>query len=98
MRTFLIDTDTAADDAMALTMALQQPDVRVVAVTINCGNTPFDQQVRNALYTVELAGKADEVPVYAGCREPLQKRFRNVPEVFGADGMSDANLPAPKAT
>ena len=29
MRTFLIDTDTASDDAVAILMALAAPDVRV---------------------------------------------------------------------
>jgi len=32
-RTFLIDTDTASDDAVALIMALRAPDVRVAAIT-----------------------------------------------------------------
>lgn len=34
MRRFLIDTDTASDDAVALIMALRAPDVRVEAITI----------------------------------------------------------------
>ena len=49
--------------------------------------------MENALYTIELAGHAGEVPVYAGCREPLLGRFRSVPEVWGADGMGDSRLP-----
>lgn len=95
MRHVIIDTDTAADDALAMIMVLQQPDVAVHAITINCGNIPFDQQVRNALYTLELVGRAD-IPVHPGCREPLQKRFRNCPEVFGPDGFSGANFPPPE--
>lgn len=97
MRHVLIDTDTAADDALAMVMVLQQPDIAVHAVTINCGNIPFDQQVKNALYTLELVGKAESVPLYRGCREPLQKRYRSVPEVFGPDGMSGAWFPDAKA-
>lgn len=95
MRHFIVDTDTAADDALALIMVLRQPDVTVHAVTINCGNIQFDQQVTNALYTLELVGKAD-IPVHPGCREPLLKRYRTVPEIFGSDGFSDANFPLPK--
>jgi purine nucleosidase len=94
MRHLIVDTDTAADDALALIMVLQQPRVAVHGVTINCGNVQFDQQVRNALYTLELIGRTD-VPVHQGCREPLQKRFRTVPEVFGPDGFSGANFPDP---
>ncbi len=63
-RTFLIDTDTASDDAVALIMALRAPDVRVVAITTVAGNVPVLQSTRNALYTVELCGA--NVPVYTG--------------------------------
>ena len=55
-RTFLIDTDTASDDAVALIMALRRPDVRVAAITVVAGNVPVLQATRNALYTVELCG------------------------------------------
>jgi purine nucleosidase len=37
-RAFLIDTDVASDDAVALIMALRAPDVRVVAITTVAGN------------------------------------------------------------
>ena len=53
-RHFLIDTDTASDDAVALVMAMQVPDVQIEAITIVAGNVPVDQGVQNALYTVEL--------------------------------------------
>ena len=48
-RTFLIDTDTASDDAVALIMALRAPDVDVRALTIVSGNVDVQQGVRNAL-------------------------------------------------
>ena len=38
MRNFLIDTDTASDDAVAILMALSAPDVRVLGLTIVAGN------------------------------------------------------------
>jgi purine nucleosidase len=96
VRTLLIDTDVAADDALAVLWAMYRPDVELVAVTVNCGNVDFDRQIENALYVVEFAGVPQPPPVHAGCREPLLRRYRPVPEVFGADGMGDANLP--KAT
>jgi purine nucleosidase len=65
---FLIDTDTASDDAVALLMALRDPGVEVLAITVVAGNVPLDQAVQNALYTVELAGSS--VPVYVGCAAP----------------------------
>jgi hypothetical protein len=53
-RTFLIDTDTASDDAVALIMALRAPDVHVAAITTVAGNVDVRQATRNALYTAEL--------------------------------------------
>jgi purine nucleosidase len=68
-RAFLIDTDVASDDAVALMMALRAPDVRVVAITSAAGNVAVQQAARNALYVVELCGA--DVPVYLGAEKPL---------------------------
>ena len=55
MRRVLLDTDTAGDDAIAIMMALKAKDAKLEGITINCGNVDFDQQVENALYTVQVA-------------------------------------------
>lgn len=90
-RKFLIDTDTASDDAVALLMALRDPGVEVLAITVVAGNVPLEQAVQNALYTVELAGSG--VPVYAGCAVPLVEPLRTAQVVHGQDGMGDIGLP-----
>ena len=66
MRPLLINTDTSAGDAIALLLALAEPDVQVVGVTITCGNSGFDQQVENALYTIEVAGRGARCPSTRG--------------------------------
>jgi purine nucleosidase len=93
-RTFLIDTDTASDDAVALIMALRAPDVRVAAITVVAGNVPVEQATRNALYTVELCG--ENVPVYSGSAKPLLRTYENATWFHGRDGLGDHNYPAPK--
>ena len=70
MKHFLIDTDTASDDAVALLMALREPSVKVEAITVVAGNCPLDIAVRNALISVELAGTYAP-PVYAWVPQPL---------------------------
>lgn len=92
-RPFLIDTDTASDDAVALIMALRAPDVRVVAITTVAGNVPVEQSTRNALYTVELCGA--KVPVYPGADKPLLRRYQNATWFHGRDGLADHGYPAP---
>ncbi len=93
-RTFLIDTDTASDDAVALIMALRAPDVRVVAITVVAGNVDLQQATRNALYTAELCGA--NVPVYSGAEKPLLRLYQNATWFHGRDGLGDHNYPAPQ--
>src|SRR5689334_20732856 len=91
MRPFLVDTDTASDDAVALVMALRHPDVRVEAITVVAGNVQVDQGVQNALYTAELCGA--RTPAHAGCRAPLVGPLQTAQHVHGRDGMGDIGLP-----
>ena len=90
-RKFLIDTDTASDDAVALVMALREPTVTVEAITVVAGNVPLEQAVQNALYTVELCGS--EVPVHAGRAAPLMRDLQTAENVHGEDGMGSIGLP-----
>ena len=91
MRKFLVDTDTASDDAVAMCMALRHPDIDVVGFTVVAGNVPLDQAVQNALYTVELCG--EKTPVYVGADQPLLRDLGTAQEVHGEDGMGDIGLP-----
>ena len=90
MRRFLIDTDTGSDDAVALVMALTNPEIRVEAITVVAGNVPLEQGVQNALYTVELTGA--NVPVYQGMGAPLLRPHESAQHVHGSDGMGDIGL------
>jgi purine nucleosidase len=93
-RTFLIDTDTASDDAVALIMALRAADVQVAAITTVAGNVNVAQATRNALYTAELCGSA--VPVYSGAEKPLRRAHQSADWFHGRDGLGDHGYPAPR--
>ena len=90
-RKFLIDTDTAADDAVALVIALRSSAIDVECITVVAGNCNLDQAVQNALYTVELCGSS--VPVHAGEAGPLCREPFDAVHVHGNDGMGDIGLP-----
>lgn len=94
LREFIIDTDTASDDAVALIMAFRAKDVRVIAVTTVAGNVGVEQATRNALYTAELCGV--EVPVHVGAAIPLTRPLESATWFHGRDGLGDHNYPAPK--
>jgi purine nucleosidase len=91
LRHFLIDTDTASDDAVALIMALNYPGVKVEAITVVSGNVPVSQGLQNALYTAELCGK--QASVYQGMDKPIMRPLETAQFVHGQDGMGDIGLP-----
>jgi purine nucleosidase len=92
-RRVLLDTDTAGDDTMAVLMAALADGIDLEALTIVAGNVEFDYQVENAKYALELAGKADDVPVYEGARTPLVKEFEHVDHVHGEGGLGGDLFP-----
>jgi len=92
-RDFLIDTDTASDDAVALIMALRAPDVAVRAITIVAGNVRVAQAARNALYVAQLCGAG--VPVFPGADRPLLREYVHAEWFHGKDGLGGHNYPAP---
>jgi len=92
--TFLIDTDTASDDAVALIMACRADAVRVAAITTVAGNVNVEQATRNALYTLELCGA--EIPVYVGAPKPLVRKYEDATWFHGRDGLGDQGYPAPR--
>lgn len=91
---FLIDTDTASDDAVALIMALRSRDIRVLVITTVAGNVNVHQAARNALYTAELCGS--NVPVFVGAEKPLRREHQSADWFHGKDGLGDHGYPPPK--
>jgi purine nucleosidase len=91
---FLIDTDTASDDAVALIMALRTPAVGVLAITTVAGNVAVEQATRNALYTAELCGA--DIPVFMGAEKPLNRVHQSAHWFHGRDGLGDHGYAAPR--
>jgi inosine-uridine nucleoside N-ribohydrolase len=94
-RRIIIDTDPGTDDAMAIMLALNSPEVRVEAMTVVPGNVTGEQGLENALRMVSLVGRCD-VPVAAGARHPLTQRLVTAEFVHGQNGLGEIQLPASK--
>ena len=94
MRNFLIDTDTASDDAVAIIMALSEPSVKVLGLTTVAGNVDLKQATRNALLTAEICGS--DAPVFPGADKPLTRPHEHAHWFHGKDGLGDRKYPAPK--
>ncbi|WP_122088435.1 nucleoside hydrolase [Halalkalicoccus subterraneus] len=91
-RRLLIDTDTAGDDTQAILLAALSDRVALEGLTISAGNVPFEYQVENAKYTLELADSTD-VPVYEGARSPLIKDHLSAEYVHGEGGLGGELFP-----
>ncbi|EZQ01714.1 MULTISPECIES: nucleoside hydrolase [Acidianus] len=91
-RVAIIDSDTASDDTIAIILASRFFELK--GITIVAGNVNYENQVRNALFTVEYFKL--NVPVYLGSRRPILGNWRTVEEVHGKNGMGEWNYEEPK--
>jgi pyrimidine-specific ribonucleoside hydrolase len=88
----VIDCDPGHDDAIAILLALASPEVELIGVTTVAGNQTLDKTTRNALVTLEVAGRAD-IPVAAGAADPLHRELRTAAHVHGETGLDGPVLP-----
>ncbi|MCA8870157.1 MAG: nucleoside hydrolase [Rhodobacteraceae bacterium] len=90
----IIDTDPGQDDAVAILLALASPELEVLGITAVAGNVPLALTERNARMICELAKRPD-IPVFAGCAEPLKRKLVTAENVHGKSGLDGPDLPLP---
>lgn len=70
----ILDTDfqlaSPSDDALALLLALQSPELEVVGITTVAGNESMERATADVLRVLEIVGRAD-IPVHRGAARPL---------------------------
>ena len=88
----LIDTDPGTDDALAILLALNSPEIDVRAITIVAGNVTSELGLENALKVMSLAGRC-EVPVARGATHPLFQKLNTEEFWNGKNGLGGAELP-----
>lgn len=93
-RKVIIDTDPGTDDALAILLALNSPELEVEAITTVPGNVTAPQALENALKLVSLAGRCD-IPVAAGAQHPLKQKLITAEFWHGRNGLGNIELPAP---
>jgi inosine-uridine nucleoside N-ribohydrolase len=90
----IIDTDPGTDDALAILLGLNSPEIRVEALTIVAGNVTAAVGLENGLKITSLAGRCD-LPVAKGAQGPLHGKLIIEPFWNGPGGLGGAELPAP---
>lgn len=88
----IIDTDVGIDDAIAILMALADPEWQVVGICGVSGNVGLDHVMRNIGIVLDAAG-ANPTPIFRGASQPLLAPPHHAPSVHGQDGLGDAGWP-----
>jgi inosine-uridine nucleoside N-ribohydrolase len=94
-RKIILDTDPGTDDAMALMLALNSPELDVRAITVVPGNVVAEQGLDNALRMASLANRCD-IPVAAGAQHPLFQKLVTAEFWHGKNGLANIELPPSK--
>lgn len=91
----IIDTDPGIDDAMAILLALNSPELKVEALTVVPGNVDGKQGLENALKIASLAQRCD-LPVARGAQHPLNQKLVTAQFWHGRNGLAGVELPPAK--
>ena len=91
----IIDTDPGTDDALAIMLALNSPELDVRALTVVPGNVELEMGLDNALRMVSLANRCN-IPVAAGAHHPLFQKLITAQFWHGKNGLGNVELPPSK--
>lgn len=94
-RKVILDVDTGCDDTIAILLALQSPELDVIAIGTTHGNIESDLGAENTLRVLEWMGR-QHIPVAIGAAEPLNQPLSTARFVHGEDGMGNLFLPPPQ--
>jgi len=95
LKKIIIDTDPGTDDALALMLALNSPELDVRAITVVPGNVTAAMGLDNALRMVSLVNRCD-IPVAAGAQHPLFQKLVTAEFWHGKNGLANIELPPSK--
>ena len=94
-RKLIIDCDPGIDDAVALTMALFDPRLEVVAVTAVAGNVPAERVTLNVQAIVEQLDPP-RYPRIGSASPPDSAPYVDTRHLHGADGLGNSGLAVSK--
>ena len=77
----VLDNDAGVDDAVAIVLAMNSPEARLLAITTVAGNAPVEECTRNCLLIAEILNPDDPPVVAEGAASPLERELLTAPEV-----------------
>ena len=85
-RKLILDCDPGHDDAIAIMLAGRFPGFELLGITVVSGNQTLENTTRNALNVCQYLDI--DVPVYAGCPEPMVRvRPPVAADIHGSTGL-----------
>ena len=90
----ILDCDPGHDDAVAILLALGNPEIELLGVTTVGGNQSLEKVTYNARAVLEKA-HATDVAVYAGCDRPIVRPQEVAASIHGESGLDGVELPVP---
>jgi inosine-uridine nucleoside N-ribohydrolase len=85
----LMDVDTGIDDAIAIMIALQSPDIEIVGITTVSGNVTAQAAGLNTLAILRALDKDSKIPVLQGSSRPLSDKIVRAKDVHGQKGLGN---------
>jgi purine nucleosidase len=90
----ILDSDPGHDDAVAILLALGNPNIELLGVTTIGGNQSLDKVTYNARAVLEKA-RATNIPVHKGCAGPMVRPLEVAASIHGETGLDGVELPVP---
>lgn len=87
----ILDVDTGVDDALALGLAVLDPEIELLVASSLAGNVDVEQTTRNTLTVLDWFG-ATELPVHRGASRPLARSLHTAERYHGLDGLGESGL------
>lgn len=81
----ILDCDPGHDDAVAILMAGRSEVIDLLGITVVAGNQTLEKTAVNALHVCQQLGL--DVPVYAGCPEPMVRKKIIAADIHGETGL-----------
>ena len=94
LKSIILDTDPGVDDALAIILAINSPEIEIEAITTVAGNVNHSKAHNNAKKLLEFTGKTN-IPVCSGAVKPLVGVNRHAERIHGKTGLGNAVLPKP---
>ena len=95
MKKIILDMDTGIDDAMAIALAISNPNFDILGFTTTFGNVSTKKSVENTLTILSLLNR-DDIPVFMGEEElngNIYTPSEYVKGIHGANGLGNVSFP-----